>query len=217
MKKKFIRLCVVIIIVSAALPISVSAESISDVLQKSGVVSYADRPNIFSIPADQFSSRIPEENPAANEGKNIKWSLCSDNSSTISGMYGTKSDGIRYRLSTHEYTYDSDGDGASDICVISPAGSTDVLEIRRGVGHGAPGNTIGAGAVGIRDIQMGDGYSDVIKKLGLPGELANHNYISIYAFKNRASEGFVFDTNESPEILILIDHLLIQMYWDDQL
>lgn len=191
MKKKMVTITLALCIILMLLPIEIananeeSDYNLKDMLSSENAISYEDLPILFSLSPNQVRDYFPVKNALPLAEK--------DYFETVqNGSYSDGTNTWDYSLNIWNYNYgymDSYGTThGNDFKIEAPVGGTEILHIDMGFGHlDVPS---GNGPIGVRDIQLGDNYTTVLKKLGLDTNLSEYKSIQISLFANGAAYGW---------------------------
>lgn len=155
-------------------------EQLQKMLQQEGAVTYEDLPVFFEINYDEVGTLLEVEQERTGERE-------------LTGYYGWNNESIEYDIYVQECIFEREGSGIYQVQTLAPMGSNDLLKIEI---H----TTLGlaeTGAVGWRNIYLGDSFATVLQKLGLCDIPEDYKSVDIYLYAGKgAPSGDVQKTSE---------------------
>ena len=144
-------------------------EQFQEMLQQEGVVTYEDLPVFFEVNYDDVGALLGLERERAHERKQT-------------GQYTWNNETIEYDISIQECIFEGDGSGIYQVRTHAPIGSSRLLEMEVHTDL----ELAETGAIGWREIYLGDSFATVLQKLGLHDIPEDYKCVDIYLFDGEA-------------------------------
>ena len=144
-------------------------EQVQEMLQQEGAVAYEDRPVYFEVNYDDVGALFGLERERTHERE-------------LTGHYTWDNEMIEYNISVQECVFEGEGSGIYQVQTLAPIGSSRLLEMEIHTDL----ELAKTGAVGWRDIYLGDSFTTVLQKLGLRDIPEDYRCVDIYLFAGEA-------------------------------
>ena len=145
---------------------------LQEMLQQEGAVTYGDLPVFFGLNYNEVGNLLGIEQERTGERE-------------LTGYYGWNNEAIEYDIYVQECVFEGGGSGIYQVQALAPMGSSNLLEMEVHTTF----ELAETGAVGWRDIYLGDSFATVLQKLGLHDIPEEYKSVNIYLYAGEAASG----------------------------